>query len=34
VELRQQVIEQVRPQIIELMAPENWARRFFEVTGL
>jgi glycosyltransferase involved in cell wall biosynthesis len=31
---RKAVIEQVRPKIVELMAPENWSRRFFEVTGL
>lgn len=31
---RRQVIEQVRPQIVELMAPENWERRFFAATGL
>jgi len=31
---RKVVIEQVRPKIVELMAPENWSRRFFEVTGL
>ena len=28
------VVERVRPQIEERMAPENWWRRFFEVTGL
>lgn len=33
-EMRRRVIQQVRPQIVELMAPESWARRFFEVTGL
>lgn len=33
-EFRRQVIEQVRPQIVELMAPENWERRFFAATGL
>jgi glycosyltransferase involved in cell wall biosynthesis len=31
---RRAVIEQVRPRLEELMAPENWWRRFFEVTGL
>jgi glycosyltransferase involved in cell wall biosynthesis len=31
---RKAIIEQVRPKIEELMAPENWSRRFFEVTGL
>jgi|DewCreStandDraft_5_1066085.scaffolds.fasta_scaffold00081_74 glycosyltransferase involved in cell wall biosynthesis len=33
-EMRQKVIQQIRPQIVELMAPENWARRFFAVAGL
>jgi len=31
---RRAVCEQVRPKIQELMAPENWSRRFFEATGL
>lgn len=31
---RRAVIEQVRPKIVNLLAPENWWRRFFEVTGL
>jgi glycosyltransferase involved in cell wall biosynthesis len=31
---RKAAIEQVRPKIVELMAPENWSRRFFEATGL
>jgi glycosyltransferase involved in cell wall biosynthesis len=31
---RRVVIERVRPRIQELMAPQNWWRRFFEVTGL
>jgi glycosyltransferase involved in cell wall biosynthesis len=31
---RRQVVEQVRPQIVELLAPENWGQRFFAVTGL
>lgn len=31
---RHMVIEQVRPQIQELMASQNWWRHFFEVTGL
>lgn len=31
---RRAVIEQVRPRLVNLLAPENWWRRFFEVTGL
>ena len=31
---RRYVLEHVRPRIVELMSPENWWRRFFEVTGL
>jgi glycosyltransferase involved in cell wall biosynthesis len=31
---RRSVMEGVRPKIEELMAPENWWRRFFELTGL
>lgn len=31
---RRSVIERVRPKLEELMAPENWWRRFFGVTGL
>ncbi|MFY9530078.1 MAG: glycosyltransferase family 4 protein [Candidatus Acidiferrales bacterium] len=31
---RQAVFEQVRPKLVETMAPENWWRRFCEVTGL
>ena len=31
---RRLVIEHVRPKLEGLMAPENWWRRFFEVTGL
>ena len=31
---RHVITERVRPQIQELMAPQNWWRRFFEVTGL
>jgi glycosyltransferase involved in cell wall biosynthesis len=31
---RKAIAEQVRPKIDELMAPENWSRRFLEVTGL
>ena len=31
---RQKVLELIRPKLAELMAPENWWRRFFEVTGL
>ncbi len=31
---RKAVVEQVRPKIEELMAPENWSRRFLEVAGL
>jgi glycosyltransferase involved in cell wall biosynthesis len=31
---RQAVIAQSRPEIEKLMAPNNWWRRFFEVTGL
>lgn len=31
---RRAVIEHIRPQIEKLMAPDNWWRRFFEVTGL
>lgn len=31
---RQKVKELARPRLIELMSPENWWRRFFEVTGL
>ena len=30
----QLIIDQVRPEVEKLMAPENWWRRFFEVTGL
>lgn len=33
-ELRQRVIQQIRPQIVELMAPKKWAQRFFAVMGL
>ncbi len=32
--VRLQIIEQIRPRVVELLAPENWARRFFELTGL
>jgi len=31
---RRSVVESVRPRIEELMAPENWWRRFFELTEL
>jgi len=31
---RRAVIEFARPKVEEWMAPENWWRRFFEVTGL
>jgi glycosyltransferase involved in cell wall biosynthesis len=31
---RKAVAERVRPKIEELMASENWSRRFFEATGL
>ena len=31
---RRAVIERVRPKLEELMAPENWWRRFFALTGL
>lgn len=31
---RRAVTEQVRPKLVSLLAPENWWRRFFEVTGL
>jgi len=31
---RQNIVNTVRPQIEEVMAPENWWPRFFEVTGL
>jgi glycosyltransferase involved in cell wall biosynthesis len=31
---RRAVIEQIRPKLLELMSPENWWQRFFEVTKL
>jgi len=31
---RQLVLERVRPQLEELMAPVNWLRRFADITGL
>jgi glycosyltransferase involved in cell wall biosynthesis len=31
---RQLVLERVRPQLEELMAPANWLRRFADITGL
>jgi glycosyltransferase involved in cell wall biosynthesis len=31
---RRAVVEQVRPRLQEIMTPENWWRRFLEVTGL
>jgi glycosyltransferase involved in cell wall biosynthesis len=31
---RRLVLEQIRPQVEEIMAPANWWRRFLEVTGL
>ena len=31
---RQAVKEFVRPKLIELLSPENWSRRFCQVTGL
>ena len=31
---RQVVLKEVRPQIEELMAPENWFQRFLSITGL
>jgi glycosyltransferase involved in cell wall biosynthesis len=31
---RRAVIEQVRPKLVNLLVPDNWWRRFFEVTGL
>jgi glycosyltransferase involved in cell wall biosynthesis len=31
---KQKVRELIRPKLVELMAPENWWRRFFEATGL
>jgi glycosyltransferase involved in cell wall biosynthesis len=31
---KEKVRELIRPKLVELMAPENWWRRFFEATGL
>lgn len=31
---RKCILEDVRPRILKLMAPNNWWRRFFEITGL
>lgn len=33
-DFRECVIENTRPRLVEVMSPENWWRRFVEVTGL